>query len=196
MSDIHELAFSKNTSNPDIFDYPPLQKVCNSINNHLFYFYMWIIFFQLYLHNNNLTTIKRNWIVRWEKVSVLDLRFNHWSCDCNNSWFIHSLIKQINNTTPVLTHDVTCAMPLAWKGKSLLELSVDNKELICENSNHSEKDSLILIGILVGVLIGIPITLATMALYKRGCFGLLNRHNRGTDRSLYNRANFGDEFHI
>lgn len=148
------------------------------------------------MHNNNLTTIERNWIVRWEKVTVIDLRFNPWNCDCSNSWLIHSLIKEINNTTPVLAHDVTCANPSAWKHKTLLELSLDNKELICENTNHPEKDSLILIGVLVGVLIGIPLTLAGMAIYKKGCFGLLNRHNRGTDRSLYNRASFADEFHI
>ncbi|TMW46718.1 hypothetical protein DOY81_008199 [Sarcophaga bullata] len=176
LSLIAESAFRKKTTNPDIFDYPPLEK--------------------LYLHNNNLTTIERNWIVRWEKVTEVDLRFNPWNCDCSNSWLIHSLIKQINNTTPVLTHDVTCAAPSAWKHKTLLELSLDNKELICENTNHPEKDSLILIGVLVGVLIGIPLTLASMAIYKKGCFGLLNRHNRGTDRSLYNRASFADEFHI
>ncbi|KNC24911.1 hypothetical protein FF38_03006 [Lucilia cuprina] len=176
LSSIHELAFTKNTTNPDIFDYPPLKK--------------------LYLHNNNLTTIEHNWVVNWQKISELDLRFNPWACDCTNSWFIHSLMKQINNTTPVLTKNVNCATPLAWKNKPLLDLSEDNKELICENTSHPGNDSLILVGILVGVLIGIPLTLGGLVIYRKGCFGLLNRRNHVTDRSLYNRASFADEFHI
>lgn len=135
-------------------------------------------------------------MVRWDKIIDIDLRLNPWACDCTNSWFIHSLMKQINNTTPVLTHDVKCATPSSWKNKPLLELTAHDKELICENTSHPGNDSLILVGVLVGVLIGIPLTLGGLVIYRKGCFGLLNRRNPGTDRSLYNRANFGDEFHI
>lgn len=135
-------------------------------------------------------------MVRWQNIREIDLRFNPWACDCTNSWFIHSLMKQINNTTPLLTHNVNCATPVEWKNKPLLELSADNKELICENANHPGNDSLILVGILVGVLIGIPLTLGGLVIYRKGCFGLLNRRNNVANRSLYNRAEFADDFHI
>ncbi|XP_058980989.1 leucine-rich repeat neuronal protein 1 [Musca domestica] len=174
LSSIHELAFTKNTANPEIFVYPPLK--------------------HLYLNNNNLSVVERNWFQRWDQITTIDLRFNPWTCDCNNRYLIHTLIKQINTTSAPLAPEVLCATPPAWKGKSLLQLSTDNKELICENTNHPGKDGVILISLLVGVLIGIPLTLGALVIYRRGCFGLLNRVNPSAPR--YNRASFTDDFHI
>ncbi|XP_061402928.1 leucine-rich repeat neuronal protein 1-like [Musca vetustissima] len=174
LSSIHELAFTKNTANPEIFVYPPLK--------------------QLYLNNNNLSVVERNWFQRWDQITTLDLRFNSWACDCNNRYLIHTLIKQINTTSAPLAPEVLCATPEAWKGKSLLQLSTDNKQLICENTNHPSNDGVILISILVGVLIGIPVTLGALVIYRRGCFGILNRVSPGAAR--YNRATLADDFHI
>ncbi|XP_075166203.1 tsukushi [Haematobia irritans] len=174
LSSIDELAFTKNTTNPEIFDYPPLR--------------------EMYLNNNNLQKLERNWIQRWDLVKTIDLRYNPWACDCTNSYLIHTLMKEINTTTPQLTKDVLCATPEAWKNKPLYQLTTDDKELLCENTSHPAKDGLVLISILVGVLIGIPLTLGALVVYRRGCFGLLNRVNPGAPR--YNRASFADDFHI
>uniref|UniRef100_A0A1I8PJH9 LRRCT domain-containing protein n=1 Tax=Stomoxys calcitrans TaxID=35570 RepID=A0A1I8PJH9_STOCA len=174
LSSIHELAFTKNTTNPDIFAYPPLTK--------------------LYLNNNNLQKLEREWIQRWDLVKTIDLRYNPWACDCSNSYLIHTLMKEINTTTPQLTKNVVCSTPEAWKNRPLLQLTADNKELICENANQPAKDGIVLISILVGILIGIPLTLGALVIYRRGCFGLLNRINPSSPR--YNRASFADDYHI
>lgn len=146
------------------------------------------------MNNNNLSVLEREWSDRWDKVTTIDLRFNPWICDCTNEYLIETLMDQINTTRPLLAAGVKCASPAAWKGKKLLELKAENKELICENTNKPEKDGLVLISILVGVLVGIPLTLGALAIYRRGCFGLKNRFSPGAP--AYNRASFADDFHI
>ena len=153
-------------------------------------------FLQLYLNNNNLTSIDQNMLVRWDKVTTIDLRWNPWNCDCTNHWLIQSLMKEINTTKPVLAKDVKCQAPSIWKDRSLLELAGDKTALDCEGDvAPAASGSLVWIGLLVGILIGIPLTIASLVLYRRGCFGLRNRGRTG-DRALYNRAEFSDDFHI
>ncbi len=48
-----------------------------------------------------------------------------------------------------------------------------------------------------GILIGIPMALAAVLIYKRGCFGLFgNRGAAAYSRAFYKRAERGDDFHI
>ncbi|XP_004524904.1 leucine-rich repeat-containing protein 15 isoform X2 [Ceratitis capitata] len=168
-------AFSKNTTNPEILNYPPLEK--------------------LHIHNNNLTNLDRGLLERWDKISELDLRYNYWTCDCSNRWLIEVLMIQINNTTPLWVTDVNCYLPSALRSVPLLQLAAPENKLNCSINGTGSSASLFLIGLLVGILLCIPILLGSIAMWRRGCFGL-NRANTGANRSLYNRANFSDELHI
>ncbi|XP_017470890.1 PREDICTED: leucine-rich repeat neuronal protein 1 [Rhagoletis zephyria] len=174
LSTIDVKAFAKNTSNPEILSYPPLEK--------------------LYLHNNNLSTLDRGMLERWDKITELDLRYNYWTCDCSNRWLIEVLSIQINNTTPRWTQDINCYQPNALRSLPLLQLSSAEGRLKCSTEGGSSS-SLFLIGLLVGILLCVPIVLGSIALWRRGCFGL-NRDRVIANRSLYNRANFSDELHI
>ncbi|XP_067637406.1 leucine-rich repeat neuronal protein 3-like [Eurosta solidaginis] len=175
LSKIDEKAFTKNTKNPEIYSFPPLEK--------------------LYLHNNNLTQLDHGLLERWDKITVLDLRYNPWICDCNNRWLVEVLMIQINNTNPLLTEDVNCDQPSTWRNVPLIELNTPEARLKCGRDGSDAASSLFLIGLLVGMLLCIPILLGSIALWRRGCFGL-SRGQVEANRSLYNRANFNDDFHI
>lgn len=62
---------------------------------------------QLFLHNNNLSSISFQLLGRWDEVELVDLRFNPWRCDCDNQWMVDTLIPIIRNTTPALLNRVT-----------------------------------------------------------------------------------------
>lgn len=175
LSHIDTKAFSKQTVNPMIFDYPPLD--------------------ELNIHNNNLTYLDHDLLERWDKIKTIDLRRNPWSCECENSWLINTLITQINETTPQIVNEVQCGSPSAWKSKQLKELSEEHKILRCDDGSSASGDGRLLIGLVIGLLVGIPISLGTVLAYRRGYFGIL--FNRGrTGQSLYNRTSFQDDFHI
>ncbi|XP_055855177.1 leucine-rich repeat neuronal protein 3 [Episyrphus balteatus] len=175
LSYIDPKAFANATVNPLIFDYPTLE--------------------ELNLHNNNLTHLDHDLFERWDKIKSIDLRRNPWNCDSDNSWLIHTLMTQINETSPLLVKDVVCGAPSAWKSKQLSELNHDKNILRCESDSDTSSDGRLLIGLLIGLFVGIPISLGAVLAYRRGYFGLL--FNRGhTGQSLYNRASFQDDFHI
>ncbi|XP_053951291.1 leucine-rich repeat-containing protein 15 [Anastrepha ludens] len=174
LSKIDVKAFAKNTTNPEILSYPPLEK--------------------LYIHNNNLSTLERGMLERWDKITDLDLRYNYWTCDCSNRWLIEVLMIQINNTQPIWTQDVNCYQPNAYRSVPLLQLSLPEARLQCSIETTSTSN-LFLVGLLVGMLMCIPIILGSITVWRRGCFGL-NRDRLAANRSLYNRANFSDELHI
>ncbi|XP_049312476.1 leucine-rich repeat neuronal protein 1 isoform X1 [Bactrocera dorsalis] len=175
LSRIDVRAFSKNTTNPEILSYPPIEK--------------------LHIHNNNLTALEHKLFERWDKITELDLRYNYWTCDCSNRWLIEVLMVQINNTTPLWTHDVNCYVPTALRSVPLIQLATEENSLKCSVGGSSSNVGLFLIGLIVGILLCVPILLGSVALWRRGCLGL-NRSNYGANRSLYNRANFNDELHI
>ncbi|EDV98840.1 GH13381 [Drosophila grimshawi] len=165
LSEIDELAMAKNITG-DVLDYPPLEK--------------------LYLNNCNLTRIPRSLIVRWDKLSTLDFRFNPWTCDNSNEYLIKHLIQRVNNTTPILASNVRCALPKEMKGVELLTLAK------ADLANASPGGSLAWIFIIVCALLAVPLGVAGFVLYKRGgC----RRHKR-TDAALYSRASFNEDFHI
>lgn len=118
-----------------------------------------------------------------------------------------------------------CDHPTPMVGKELVELLNAGSKLRCSDKyNHvPEGDGTILVGILIGkancnwcrylifnlnnmwtnlntfsgVLIGIPLALAIVFVYKRGCFGLSrNRGAAAYSRAFYKRAEMGDDFHI
>jgi hypothetical protein len=78
-------------------------------------------------------------------------------------------------------------------GQLLTELSEEHYQLRCNDmyGAHPENDSALLVALLIGVLLGIPLTFATMMIYKRGC----RRHQTSDySRAFYSRANSGNDF--
>ncbi|KAH8408153.1 hypothetical protein KR222_001115, partial [Zaprionus bogoriensis] len=165
---IDEFAFSKNVTGGMYLDYPPLEK--------------------LYLNNCNLTFVHEHLIVRWDKLSELDLRCNPWSCDATNEYMIEYLIKQVNKTLPALANNVRCAYPENLKDVEVLKVASDN---LMETSHGS----LLWITLLVCVLLLIPLTLVGIVVYRRDACGW-RRKNEAARRALYSRTSFNEDFHI
>uniref|UniRef100_A0A6M2DWJ4 Putative leucine-rich repeat neuronal protein 3 n=1 Tax=Xenopsylla cheopis TaxID=163159 RepID=A0A6M2DWJ4_XENCH len=149
----------------------------------------------LYLHNNNISTISRHFIGRWDNVVTIDIRYNHWSCDCENQWVASELVKQIQDKTPALTHGLHCAEPPEMRGETLITIEEKHSEMRCldKYGNRPERDGALLIGILVGLITALPICIVAILCYRRRC-GLGN--NRGPadfSRAFYQRADMGDD---
>ncbi|XP_034668539.1 leucine-rich repeat-containing protein 15 [Drosophila subobscura] len=167
--EIDELAFAKNLTDGQYMNYPPLEKI--------------------YLNNCNLTAISRSLLVRWDKLAVLDLRFNPWNCEESNDYLISILLPQINTTTPLLAKNVRCETPSELKDVEVLQVATDRL------SGNTTGSSIFWIGLLVFTLIALPITLGIFVLYRRGCF-TLHKHDGASSSALYNRARFNDDFQI
>ncbi|KAJ6647296.1 Leucine-rich repeat neuronal protein 1 [Pseudolycoriella hygida] len=184
LSVIHENALSrKGEEDPRRLEYPPLKN--------------------LYLHNNNLTTLHSNMFPSYTTLDIVDIRFNPWICDCENQWIISNLLPLIIKKHPTMNRDIVCNEPIALVGMELNDLLHQDRKLRClDKFNHTpQNDGTILVGILIGkanwILIGIPMALAIVFVYKRGCFGLSdNRGAAAYSRAFYKRAEAGDDFHI
>jgi len=180
LSSIHPKALSKSgEEDPIRLEYPPLT--------------------ELYLHNNNISTLDANLFPHWDNLDIIDIRHNPWVCDCENQWVISNLLPEIILKHPTMSKDLICNHPKAMVGKELVELLNKHSKLRCSDRfNHlPEGDGTILVGILIGILIGIPMALAIVFVYKRGCFGLSrNRGAAAYSRAFYKRAEMGDEFRI
>lgn len=53
---------------------------------------IWPPISKLDLHNNKLSSLERHLIVKWEGLTVLSLKDNPWSCDCENQWLFDVLM--------------------------------------------------------------------------------------------------------
>uniref|UniRef100_U5EN60 Putative integral to membrane n=1 Tax=Corethrella appendiculata TaxID=1370023 RepID=U5EN60_9DIPT len=179
LSKIDELAFAHaDPENPERKDWPPVKK--------------------LYLHNDKLEYLHPHLLARWDDMETIDIRSNPWSCDCDNQWMLIALLPIIEEKTSKSLPYIKCASPEEFRGKNFTELEEEHTHLRCRDyyGNNPRRDSAILIGLLIGFCIGIPLTLAALFLYKRGCFGLIgNRGPADYSRAFYKRAS-NDDFHI
>ncbi|KAH8287970.1 hypothetical protein KR018_011380, partial [Drosophila ironensis] len=167
--EIDEQALSKNLTGGRYLDYPPLE--------------------HLYLNNCNLTVLPRPLLVRWDKLKILDLRFNPWNCDNTNDYLINELIRDINKVTPMMAKNVQCGSPETLKEVELLR--VGNEHLV-----QNTGGSLVWIGLLIVLLIAVPTIVGAYAIKKRGCYGRFRRNDSVANRALYNRTSFNEDFHI
>ncbi|XP_026477176.1 slit homolog 1 protein-like [Ctenocephalides felis] len=148
----------------------------------------------VYLHSNNISTIDRHFIGRWDNLKIVDIRFNHWSCDCENQWIASELVKQIEEKTPQLVHGLQCSEPVEMIGENLLTIEKKHTEMRCLDKfgNRPERDGALLIGILVGLITALPICIAAILCYRRRC-GLVNRGPADFSRAFYQRADMADD---
>lgn len=61
---------------------------------------------RLYLHNNNLSALDSQLLARWDDMELIDIRSNPWTCDCDNQWFVGTLLPIIEKTTPKITNNI------------------------------------------------------------------------------------------
>lgn len=140
------------------------------------------------MNNCNLTVLPKDLIVRWDKLTELDLHFNPWNCDETNEYMIQHIIQIANKTLPATTKNVRCAYPEDLKTFEVLKVSTDNLMA----TSHG---SLAWIIIFVCVLLVIPLIIVGVVLYRRDACGW-RRKNEIARRALYSRTSFNEDFHI
>ncbi|XP_072298984.1 toll-like receptor 13 [Eucyclogobius newberryi] len=74
---------------------------------------------------NAFSVLSKDIIQSVPSLSVLDLKFNGFMCDCDNSWFVEWIIKN-DQTEVVDAHSYTCSYPPQTKDKKLLDLKVQS----------------------------------------------------------------------
>ncbi|XP_055309698.1 leucine-rich repeat neuronal protein 2-like [Sitodiplosis mosellana] len=182
-SSIHPHAFA----NPDVelqphVEWPPLQS--------------------LILYNNNLSTISEKLLERWDDIEEIDIRYNPWKCACENQWMVDKLVPIIKNKSknPSMSEDVKCDHPVEMKGRSFTDMSLKHVGMRCEDyyGRHPERDGPILVGVFIGLMVGIPVTMAALFVYRRGCFGIFGYRPSPADygRAFYKRTELRENLHI
>lgn len=157
----------------------------------------WPVVAELRLHNNNLRILDSHLLARWDTVHVLELETNPWQCDCENQWLLDVVVPLLVNRTGFRRHHLLCDEPIELVGEELVALKEHETKMRCLDvyGNRPERDGPYLVGILMGLLLGIPLTLAVLMLWRRGCFGLVQRTPPGAahySRAFYKRAEMQD----
>lgn len=229
--------------------------------------YMVFNFFisQLILYNNNLTVISESLVEKWEELDEIDLRFNPWTCACENNWIAAKLIpimkekskdhpnmyedikwvefelavaaflvwleiiwclfsgviirtkwmvdrftKSVQNmrqwdakTTTVI--DQSVMVPSLWAFSSVSKakhpmFSFEYNFLCFQNTKTKSFCSLSIRFRLfhLGLMIGIPLTMAGLFIYRRGCLGIFGYRPNPADygRAFYKRTELREGLHI
>ncbi|XP_031631324.1 toll-like receptor 13 [Contarinia nasturtii] len=157
----------------------------------------------LILYSNNLSVISKELILYWKEIDEIDIRYNPWKCACENQWMVNELIpmiKEKSKKNPSLYEDIKCDHPIEMKGRSFDDLNLKHVGMRCEDyyGRRPERDGPILVGIFIGILIGIPVTMAALFLYRRGCFGIFGYRPNPADygRAFYKRTELREDLHI
>ncbi|KAH0945251.1 hypothetical protein HN011_008533 [Eciton burchellii] len=97
---------------------------------------------------------------RWDKLEELDLRYNHWSCDCKNQYLIETVLPQYGEKLMGKNvSDLRCSAPPEHADKRLTSLADRHLRCLDIYNARPEKDAAILVGILIGLLLAIPVGL-------------------------------------
>ena len=89
-----------------------------------------------------------------------------------------------------------CGYPQALHGEPLMNLTAHHTKLRCLDwyGHQPDRDAPVLVGLLIGILAGIPLTLAMVLIYKRGCFGFGgNRSPASYSRAFYKQSSVDDD---
>ncbi|KAF5294333.1 hypothetical protein FQR65_LT10786 [Abscondita terminalis] len=145
---------------------------------------------KLNLRANQLSTIDFHLVLHWEKLKELDMRSNPWTCECENQWFVDTLMPiyiKIDNAT---AQQIKCGAPIEMVGLTFYDEYMGAKNMRCLDAygNHPERDGPILIGILIGLLIGIPMVLFLIFAYQRNWFGVCEKGPAAYSRQFYRRT--------
>lgn len=152
---------------------------------------------ELLLNNNNLRILEVGLLARWDTVHVLDLHTNPWQCDCENQWMLDTIVPLLLKQKAFVSKRLLCDEPIEMVGKELSTLKEHGTKMRCLDAygHRPEGDGTILVGVLIGLLVGIPVTLALLAAWRRGCFGMRGIAGPGAaeySRAFYKRADMQD----
>lgn len=149
---------------------------------------------KIFIQNNELTNIDLHLVLHWEHLTDIDLRYNPWTCECENQWIIEDLLPIILKINETRAKEIRCEAPLEMKGKTFFEEYAENKTMRCLDyyGNRPERDATILVGVLVGLLIGIPLILFMIFAYQRHWFGLFDNSPASYSRQFYSRTRSED----
>lgn len=145
---------------------------------------------KLYLEDNELPTLDMHFVLHWERLTELDLRYNPWTCECENQWFVDELMPMYLKINASIAKSLKCGAPVEMEGKTFYEEYIGNKTMRCLDmyGNRPERDATILIGILVGLLIGIPLVLFIIFAYQKHWFGVFDSSPASYSRQFYSRT--------
>ncbi|XP_073998958.1 leucine-rich repeat transmembrane protein FLRT1-like [Rhodnius prolixus] len=144
---------------------------------------------KLFINNNRLGYLGQGFVARWDHLTELDVSMNPWICDCENQWFLSTLMPHFMNVNKKKAIYMMCEEPTEMRGRLLMNLTKTGVDMRCLDSRGSrpEQDSLVLVAILIGLLMSIPLAMASFAFYQR-VYG----NASPLVRFSYHRASFVD----
>ncbi len=77
------------------------------------------------MHANALETLSAN-LLEWDRVEVIDLRYNHLRCDCHLLWLRNTLLARASNATRYLGQELRCYTPEQLASKHILDLNPED----------------------------------------------------------------------
>ncbi|KAJ0182874.1 hypothetical protein K1T71_000850 [Dendrolimus kikuchii] len=130
---------------------------------------------ELYLNNNNLTTIDSHFLDRWDQLTRVDFSNNPYVCDCNSQWMVDVLTPLVENiAVDGSTEHMICRKPQELRALSFTQLKNTSKTLTCPESENVMElpipDMAILLGIMIGIFATFPIVLIVVLLWRNGYF--------------------------
>lgn len=151
---------------------------------------LWPPLKKLYLQDNKLTSLDSHLVLRWDHLEYLDLRYNPWTCECENQWIADILMPIYIKINETLAKEMKCGAPIEMKGHTFYKEHMGNKSMRCLDryGNRPERDGTILIGVLIGLLLGIPLVLFFIFAYQRNWFGFFDSGPATYSRQFYRRT--------
>ncbi|KAJ8971417.1 hypothetical protein NQ317_018152 [Molorchus minor] len=128
---------------------------------------------KLQIGNNKLAYLDSDIIARWDGLSMLDIRGNPWTCECENQWLVEDLIPIYLKIDEGMAREVKCAAPIEMVRYTFYELYKKQSHMRCLDiyGAKPENDAMMLVGVLAGVLIAIPLIFLVIFGYQRRWFG-------------------------
>ncbi|KAK4878390.1 hypothetical protein RN001_010896 [Aquatica leii] len=145
---------------------------------------------KLNLINNQLTSIDFHLLIHWNNLKELDLRYNPWTCECENQWMVETLMPIYLQINEDIAKQIKCEAPIEMVGLTFYDEYNGTKTMRCLDlyNNRPEQDGTILIGVLIGLLIGIPLVLLIIFAYQRNWFGVCENGPAAYSRKFYRRT--------
>ncbi|XP_035456482.2 leucine-rich repeat transmembrane protein FLRT3-like [Spodoptera frugiperda] len=139
---------------------------------------LWPNLRELYLNNNNLSSIDSGILDNWKELMAADFSINPFICDCKNQWVVDVLVPLLvamsANTT---INNMVCKKPAELKGLTFAQLNEGSKTLVCmeaESIAEAQVSNMaIILGIMIGIVVTFPMVLVLVLLWRRGFFSKL-----------------------
>ncbi|KAB0791581.1 hypothetical protein PPYR_03381 [Photinus pyralis] len=151
---------------------------------------LWPPLKKLYLEDNKLASLDSHLVLHWDHLDQLDLRYNPWTCECENQWIVDTLMPIYVKINETIAKEMKCGAPIEMVDHTFYKEHMGNKSMRCLDryGNRPERDGTILIGVLIGLLLGIPLVLFFIFAYQRKWFGFFDSGPAAYSRQFYRRT--------